>query len=165
VLGRLRVDYCLANRPFGVEWKKVEKEVRDEAEKEGHHGRFGAGLPRVSDGSLLFLMHLLSKLRRPSEGGGRIGIVLNGSPLFTGGAGFAKSDIRKWIIKNDWLEAIGLPTDMILRVGASYRRHLRTPLSGDNEKCDTAHLNLVDSWRAFESLRDPNCPLLSMKGP
>ncbi|MBX7133948.1 MAG: type I restriction-modification system subunit M [Fimbriimonadaceae bacterium] len=113
-------DYGLANPPFGVEWKKVEKEVRDEYEKKGHHGRFGPGLPRVSDGSLLFLMHLLSKMRRPSEGGGRIGIVLNGSPLFTGGAGSGESDIRKWIIENDWLEAIvALPTDMFYNTGIS----------------------------------------------
>jgi type I restriction enzyme M protein len=113
-------DYGLANPPFGVEWKKVEKEVRNEYEKKGHHGRFGAGLPRVSDGSLLFLMHLLSKMRPPIEGGGRIGIVQNGSPLFTGGAGSGESDIRKWIIENDWLEAIvALPTDMFYNTGIS----------------------------------------------
>jgi type I restriction enzyme M protein len=113
-------DYGLANPPFGVEWKKVEKEVRDEYEKKGHHGRFGPGLPRISDGSLLFLMHLLSKMRRPSEGGGRIGIVLNGSPLFTGGAGSGESEIRKWVIENDWLEAIvALPTDMFYNTGIS----------------------------------------------
>jgi len=113
-------DYGLANPPFGVEWKKVEKEVRDEYEKKGHHGRFGPGLPRISDGSLLFLLHLLSKMRRPSDGGGRIGIVHNGSPLFTGAAGSGESDIRKWIIENDWLEAIvALPTDMFYNTGIS----------------------------------------------
>jgi type I restriction enzyme M protein len=112
------VDYGLANPPFGVEWKKVEKEVRDEYEKKGFHGRFGPGLPRISDGSLLFLMHLLSKMQPLREGGGRIGIVLNGSPLFTGGAGSGESDIRKWIIENDWLEAIvALPTDMFYNTG------------------------------------------------
>ncbi|MGO9613133.1 MAG: N-6 DNA methylase [Dissulfurispiraceae bacterium] len=111
-------DYGLANPPFGVEWKKVEDAVRDEYKNKGHHGRFGAGLPRVSDGSLLFLMHLLSKMRTPTQGGGRIGIVLNGSPLFTGGAGSGESDIRKWIIQNDWLELIvALPIDMFYNTG------------------------------------------------
>lgn len=113
-------DYCLSNPPFGVEWKKVEKEVRDEHEKKGYHGRFGPGLPRVSDGSLLFLMHLISKMRPTTQGGGRIGIVLNGSPLFTGGAGSGESDIRKWIIENDWLDCIvALPTDMFYNTGIS----------------------------------------------
>lgn len=111
-------DYGLSNPPFGVEWKKVEKEVRDEAERLGHSGRFGPGLPRISDGSMLFLLHLVSKMRPVSEGGGRFAIVLNGSPLFTGGAGSGESDIRRWIIENDWLEAIvALPTDMFYNTG------------------------------------------------
>ena len=113
-------DYLLSNPPFGVEWRKVEAEVRREHERQGFAGRFGAGLPRVSDGSLLFLMHLLSKMKPAEEGGSRIAIVLNGSPLFTGGAGSGESDIRKWIIENDWLEAIvGLPTDMFYNTGIS----------------------------------------------
>lgn len=113
-------DYCLSNPPFGVEWKKIEKAVRDEHAKKGYAGRFGPGLPRVSDGSLLFLMHLIKKMRPKAEGGGRIGIVLNGSPLFTGGAGSGESEIRKWIIENDWLEAIvALPTDMFYNTGIS----------------------------------------------
>ena len=87
----------LSNPPFGVEWKKVEKEVRKEHESEGFNGRFGPGLPRVSDGSLLFLMHLLSKMRPAQDGGSRFGIVLNGSPLFTGGAGSGESEIRRYI--------------------------------------------------------------------
>jgi len=115
-------DYMLSNPPFGVEWKKVEKDIRKEHEQKGHAGRFGAGLPRVSDGSLLFLMHLCSKMRpydkTKNEGGSRIGIVLNGSPLFTGGAGSGESEIRRWIIENDWLEAIvALPTDMFYNTG------------------------------------------------
>jgi len=110
-------DYMLSNPPFGVEWKKVEDAVRKEAKKK-FEGRFGAGLPRVSDGSLLFLLHLLSKMRPVEQGGSRIGIVFNGSPLFTGGAGSGESDIRKWIIENDWLEAIiALPTDMFYNTG------------------------------------------------
>jgi type I restriction enzyme M protein len=113
-----RFDYMLSNPPFGVEWKKVEKAVRDEHERKGFDGRFGPGLPRVSDGSLLFLLHLLSKMRPANDGGSRIAIVLNGSPLFTGGAGSGESNIRKWIIENDWLEAIvALPTDMFYNTG------------------------------------------------
>jgi type I restriction enzyme M protein len=113
-------DYMLSNPPFGVEWKKVEKEVRKEHENEGFSGRFGPGLPRVSDGSLLFLMHLLSKMRATKDGGSRFGIVLNGSPLFTGGAGSGESEIRRYVLENDLLEAIiGLPTDMFYNTGIS----------------------------------------------
>ena len=82
-----RFDYMLSNPPFGVDWKKIEKDVKDECTIKGYDGRFGPGLPRVSDGSLLFLLHLISKMRDVSDGGARIGIILNGSPLFTGGAG------------------------------------------------------------------------------
>ena len=113
-------DYMLSNPPFGVEWKKIEKEVRKEAETQGFNGRFGPGLPRVSDGSLLFLMHLLSKMRPAREGGSRFGIVLNGSPLFTGGAGSGESEIRRYVMENDLVEAIiGLPTDMFYNTGIS----------------------------------------------
>ncbi len=113
-------DYMLSNPPFGVEWKKIEKEVRKEAETQGFNGRFGPGLPRVSDGSLLFLMHLLSKMRPARDGGSRFGIVLNGSPLFTGGAGSGESEIRRYVLENDLVEAIiGLPTDMFYNTGIS----------------------------------------------
>jgi type I restriction enzyme M protein len=108
----------LSNPPFGVEWKKVEKTVRQEHEQKGFDGRFGPGLPRVSDGSMLFLMHLLSKMRPAQEGGSRFGIVLNGSPLFTGGAGSGESEIRRYVLENDLVEAIvGLPTDMFYNTG------------------------------------------------
>lgn len=111
-------DYMLANPPFGVEWKKVEKEVRKEHESQGFAGRFGPGLPRVSDGSLLFLMHMLSKMRPATEGGCRFGIVLNGSPLFTGGAGSGESEIRRYLLEHDLVEAIiALPTDMFFNTG------------------------------------------------
>ena len=111
-------DYMLANPPFGVEWKKVEKVVRDEHEQRGFAGRFGPGLPRVSDGSLLFLLHMLSKMRPEVEGGCRFGIVLNGSPLFTGGAGSGESEIRRYMLENDLVEAIvALPTDMFFNTG------------------------------------------------
>jgi len=115
-----KFDYMLANPPFGVEWKKVEKEVRKEHEQQGYNGRFGPGLPRVSDGSMLFLLHLLSKMRPAAEGGSRFGIVLNGSPLFTGGAGSGESEIRRYVLENDLCEAIvGLPTDMFYNTGIS----------------------------------------------
>ena len=115
-----KFDYMLANPPFGVEWKKVEKEVRKEHEQQGYNGRFGPGLPRVSDGSMLFLLHLLSKMRPASEGGSRFGIVLNGSPLFTGGAGSGESEIRRYVLENDLCEAIvGLPNDMFYNTGIS----------------------------------------------
>lgn len=111
-------DYCLANPPFGVKWENVQKQVQAEHSQQGFAGRFGAGLPRVGDGSLLFLMHLLSK-RKPIElGGSRIGIVLSGSPLFNGGAGSGESEIRRWILENDWLEAIiALPNDLFYNTG------------------------------------------------
>ncbi|MGR5310957.1 type I restriction-modification system subunit M [Photobacterium damselae] len=122
-------DYMLSNPPFGVDWKKIEGEIKDEHEQKGFNGRFGAGLPRVSDGSLLFLMHLISKMRPVSSqephnvdgsviNGGRIGIILNGSPLFTGGAGSGESEIRRYILEADLLEGIiALPTDMFYNTG------------------------------------------------
>ena len=115
-----KFDYMLSNPPFGVEWKKVEKEIRREYETQGYNGRFGPGLPRVSDGSLLFLLHLISKMRPAKDGGSRFGIVLNGSPLFTGGAGSGESEIRRYVLENDLVEAIiGLPTDMFYNTGIS----------------------------------------------
>ncbi|HCG6559733.1 class I SAM-dependent DNA methyltransferase [Vibrio sp. Vb2110] len=117
-------DYMLSNPPFGVDWKKIEGEIKDEHQQKGFDGRFGAGLPRVSDGSLLFLMHLISKMRDKKNvdnkviDGGRIGIILNGSPLFTGGAGSGESEIRRYILESDLLEAIvALPTDMFYNTG------------------------------------------------
>ena len=119
LLGKL-FDYMLSNPPFGVEWKKIEKEIRREFAEQGFNGRFGPGLPRVSDGSLLFLLHLISKMRPAKDGGSRFGIVLNGSPLFTGGAGSGESEIRRYVLENDLVEAIiGLPTDMFYNTGIS----------------------------------------------
>lgn len=119
-----KFDYMLSNPPFGVDWKKIEGDIKDEHTIKGFDGRFGAGLPRVSDGSLLFLMHLISKMRDVSpsitdhNNGGRIGIILNGSPLFTGGAGSGESEIRRYILESDLLEAIiALPTDMFYNTG------------------------------------------------
>ena len=113
-----KFDYMLSNPPFGVDWKKIEGDISDEHTIKGYDGRFGPGLPRVSDGSLLFLLHLISKLRDVKEGGSRIGIILNGSPLFTGGAGSGESEIRRYILESDLLEAIvALPTDMFYNTG------------------------------------------------
>ena len=114
-----RFDYMLSNPPFGVEWKKIEDEIVKEHEKMGFSGRFGAGLPRISDGAFLFLQHMVSKMR-PENGGARLGIIFNGSPLFSGGAGSGESEIRKWIIENDMLEAmVALPDQLFYNTGIS----------------------------------------------
>jgi len=111
-----RFHYMLSNPPYGVDWKDYERPIREEAGHQGG-GRFAAGLPRKSDGQLLFLQHMLSRMRA-DEVGSRIGIVMNGSPLFSGGAGSGESEIRRWIMENDWLEAIvGLPTQMFYNTG------------------------------------------------
>jgi type I restriction enzyme M protein len=119
-----KFDYMLSNPPFGVEWKKVQKEVEAEHETQGHAGRFGAGLPRINDGSMLFLLHMISKMKpvdpKTGEGGSRLAIVFNGSPLFTGDAGSGESEIRRWIVENDWLEAIvALPDQVFYNTGIS----------------------------------------------
>ncbi|MBN8586505.1 MAG: SAM-dependent DNA methyltransferase [Ignavibacteria bacterium] len=114
-----KFDYMLSNPPYGVEWKKVADEIKAEHEDKGFGGRFGAGLPRINDGSLLFLLHMVSKMK-PSNGGTRMGIVFNGSPLFTGSAGSGESDIRKWVIENDMLETIiALPDQLFYNTGIS----------------------------------------------
>ena len=113
-------DYMLCNPPFGVDWKKYKKQVVDESEKLGFAGRFGAGTPRVSDGSLLFLLHMLARMKAPQDGGSRLGIVFNASPLFTGAAGSGESEVRRWIIENDWLETIvALPDQLFYNTGIS----------------------------------------------
>jgi len=115
-----RFDYMLANPPFGVEWKKVADEVKAEHERKGFDGRFGAGLPRINDGSFLFLQHMISKMKRPEDGGSRLAIVFNGSPLFTGAAGSGESEIRRWILEHDWLEAVvALPDQLFYNTGIS----------------------------------------------
>lgn len=112
-----KFDYMLSNPPFGVDWKKAEKIIKAEYENKGYSGRFGAGLPRINDGSLLFLQHMISKMKKD---GSRIGIVFNGSPLFTGQANSGESNIRQWIIENDWLEAvIAMPDQLFYNTGIS----------------------------------------------
>jgi len=140
-----KFDYMLSNPPFGVDWKKIEKEIKDEHTIKGFDGRFGAGLPRVSDGSLLFLMHLISKLRDGSAGGGRIGIILNGSPLFTGGAGSGESEIRRYILEADLLEAIvALPTDMFYNTGIATYVWLLSNKKADERKGKVQLINGVN---------------------
>jgi type I restriction enzyme M protein len=112
-----KFHYMLSNPPYGVDWKKYQDPIKSEAENLGMEGRFGAGTPRISDGQLLFLQHMISKMR-DDEDGSRIGIVMNGSPLFTGGAQSGESEIRRWMLENDWVEAIvALPTDLFYNTG------------------------------------------------
>lgn len=143
--------YCIANPPFGVDWSKVQDEVRDEHERLGFDGRFGPGLPRKSDGQLLFLMHLISKMRDPADKGTRIAIVHNGSPLFTGAAGSGESEIRRWIIENDWLEAIvALPEQLFYNTGiASYVWVLTNRKSEERE----GKVQLMDAREQWVKMR------------
>ena len=146
-----KFDYGAANPPFGVDWKKVQDTVKSEHERKGFAGRFGPGLPRVSDGSLLFLMHLVSKMRPAADGGGRIGIVLNGSPLFTGDAGSGESEIRRWILDNDLLDAIiALPGDLFYNTGiATY-----VWLLDNHKKADRkGRVQLIDATRMHAKMR------------
>jgi type I restriction enzyme M protein len=144
-------DYLLSNPPFGVEWKSAQKAVTDEHDQRGHAGRFGPGLPRVSDGSLLFLMHLISKMRAPRDGGSRLAMVLNGSPLFTGGAGSGESNIRRWIIENDLLDTIvALPVDMFYNTGISTYIWI---LDNDKPSDRKNKVQLIDGSSMFGKMR------------
>lgn len=146
-------DYFLTNPPFGVDWKKQQKEIQQERDKRGFDGRFGAGLPRVNDGSLLFLQHMVAKFEpvRPAEHkhGSRLAIVFSGSPLFTGGAGSGESDIRKWIIENDWLEAIiALPEQMFYNTGIGTYVWIVTNRKEKRRKGKIQLLDARDVWTA-----------------
>ena len=145
-----RFDYMLSNPPFGVEWKKVEKIVRAEHERQGFDGRFGPGLPRVSDGSMLFLLHLVAKMSPVvnGEGGSRFGIVLNGSPLFTGGAGSGESEIRRYLLENDLVEAIiGLPTDMFYNTGIATYVWIVSNKKPDDRRGQVQLIDASSFWR------------------
>lgn len=146
-----KFDYMLSNPPFGVEWKKVEKFIKDEAVNLGFAGRFGAGAPRISDGSLLFLQHMISKMNAPKDGGSRIAIVFNGSPLFTGDAGSGESEIRRWIIEHDLLEAIvALPDQLFYNTGISTYIWVLTNRKTDRRK---GKIRLVNGVSYFEKMR------------
>jgi type I restriction enzyme M protein len=151
LLAASHFDFMLSNPPFGVEWKKVQKQVTEEHKVKGFDGRFGPGLPRVSDGSLLFLLHLVSKMRDPREGGSRIGIILNGSPLFTGGAGSGESEIRRYLLQNDLVEAIvALPTDMFYNTGiATYVWILSNRKLPERQ----GKVQLIDGTQHFSKMR------------
>jgi type I restriction enzyme M protein len=149
--GGQKFDYMLSNPPFGVEWKKVEKAVRKEHEEKGFDGRFGPGLPRVSDGSMLFLLHLVSKMRPAVDGGSRFGIVLNGSPLFTGGAGSGESEIRRYLLENDLVEAIvALPTDMFYNTGIATYVWV---VSNRKERDRQGYVQLIDAGSFWQKMR------------
>ena len=146
-----KFDYMLSNPPFGVEWKKVEKVVRKEYDDKGFDGRFGPGLPRVSDGSMLFLLHLVSKMRPAVDGGSRFGIVLNGSPLFTGGAGSGESEIRRYLLENDLVEAIvALPTDMFYNTGIATYVWV---VSNKKEHDRKGFVQLIDAGSFWQKMR------------
>ncbi len=144
-------DYMLANPPFGVEWKPEENFIRRESEEEGFGGRFGAGLPRINDGSFLFLQHMMSKMKDAKGGGTRLAIVFNGSPLFTGGAGSGESEIRRWIIENDRLEAVvALPDQLFYNTGISTYLWIVT---NRKEKSRRGKIQLVDGTGFFKKMR------------
>jgi len=144
-------DYMLANPPFGVEWKPQQAKIKREHEEEGYGGRYGPGLPRISDGSLLFLMHMISKMKPVKDGGTRLAIVFNGSPLFTGSAGSGESEIRKWIIENDWLEAIvALPDQLFYNTGISTYLWIVTNRKEQHRK---GKIQLVNATSFFKKMR------------
>jgi len=146
-----RFDYLLANPPFGVEWKMVADVIKAEAETKGFNGRFGAGLPRINDGSFLFLQHMISKMKPPEEGGSRLAIVFNGSPLFTGGAGSGESEIRRWIIENDWLEAVvALPDQLFYNTGISTYFWIVTNRKSEERR---GKIQLVDARESWVKMR------------
>ncbi|MDD2318013.1 MAG: class I SAM-dependent DNA methyltransferase [Desulfobacterales bacterium] len=159
---RHKFDYMLANPPFGVEWKPEADFIKREHEEQGFGGRFGAGLPRINDGSLLFIMHMISKMkpaccdehgagRDPKEGGTRLGIVFNGSPLFTGAAGSGESEIRRWIIENDWLEAIvALPDQLFYNTGIYTYLWIVTNRKKPGRR---GKIQLVDGTKFFKKMR------------
>ncbi len=153
-LDDFQFDYMLSNPPFGVDWKNAEKRIRDEAENRGWAGRFGAGLPPISDGSLLFLQQMIAKMKRREDGGSRMAIVFNGSPLFSGGADSGTSNIRRWIIERDMLEAIvALPDQLFYNTGISTYIWVVTDRKDAERK---GKIQLVNaSGAAFEDKENP----------
>jgi type I restriction enzyme M protein len=149
-LGSRTFDYQCANPPYGKDWKSDESAVQAEADR-GYAGRFGAGLPRISDGQMLFLQHMLTRMKDPKEGGGRVAIVMNGSPLFTGEAGSGESEIRRWILENDWLDAIiALPDQLFYNTGISTYIWL---LTNRKEKRRKRKVQLIDATSSWAPMR------------
>ena len=146
-----RFHYGLSNPPFGKKWEKDKSAVEKE-HKLGELGRFGPGLPRINDGSMLFLMHLASKLELPNNGGGRAAIVLSGSPLFNGGAGSGESEIRRWLLENDLVEAIiALPTDIFFRTNIATYLWILSNKKTDNRKGKVQLINATDLWTSIKN--------------
>lgn len=150
-----RFDYVISNPPFGVDWKKQQSEITRQYEKLGFNGRFGAGLPRVNDGALLFIQHMISKFELVDEAnnkyGSRLAIVFSGSPLFTGGAGSGESNIRRWIIEKDWLEAIvALPEQMFYNTGIGTYIWIVTNRKEQKKK---GKIQLVDAREYYVPMR------------
>lgn len=150
-----RFDYLIANPPFGVDWKRQQSEITREHEKQGYAGRFGAGLPRVNDGALLFLQHMISKFEPVNEvakkHGSRLAVVFSGSPLFTGGAGSGESNIRRWIIESDWLEAVvALPEQMFYNTGIGTYIWI---ITNRKEKQRRGKIQLVDARDYYLPMR------------
>lgn len=145
-----KFHYGLANPPFGIKWEKDKPSVDKEHKEMGYAGRFGPGLPRVSDGSMLFLLHLVSKMELPEHGGGRVGIVLSGSPLFTGDAGSGESEIRRWLLEKDLVEAIvALPTDMFFNTGIGTYIWVLTNKKAAHRVNQVQLINLADTWTSM----------------
>ncbi len=146
-----KFDYMLANPPFGVEWKPESDFIKKQHDELGYGGRFGAGLPRINDGSFLFLQHMISKMVKPEDGGTRLAIVFNGSPLFTGSAGSGESEIRRWIIENDWLETIiALPDQLFYNTGISTYVWIVTNRKSSQRK---GKVQLIDGSSYFSKMR------------
>ncbi|WP_270807791.1 type I restriction-modification system subunit M [Aeromonas sp. QDB25] len=152
-------DYMLANPPFGVEWKQQQRYIQHERDNLGYQGRFGAGTPRINDGALLFLQHMIDKMRPASAGGSRIGIVFNGSPLFTGDAGGGESEIRRWIIENDWLEVIvAMPDQLFYNTGISTYIWVLTNNKEPHRKGKVQLIDARNHWVPMEkSLGNKRC--------
>lgn len=146
-----RFHYCLSNPPFGKKWEKDQEAVLREAREKGFEGRFGAGTPRVSDGSMLFLQHLVDKMEIPEKGGGRAAIILSGSPLFTGSAGQGESEIRRWLLENDLIETIvALPNDIFFRTGIGTYIWI---LSNKKAKARKGKVQLIDATAIHSPMR------------
>ncbi|WP_223955109.1 HsdM family class I SAM-dependent methyltransferase, partial [Aeromonas caviae] len=146
-----RFHYCLSNPPFGKKWEKDKTAVEAE-HKKGELGRFGPGLPKISDGSMLFLMHLASKLELPINGGGRAAIVLSGSPLFNGGAASGESEIRRWLLEDDLIEAIvALPTDLFFRTNIATYLWILSNKKPQERKGKVQLINATDLWTSIRN--------------
>ena len=147
-------DYMITNPPYGKDWKMDEAAVKAEAER-GNAGRFGVGTPRISDGQLLFLQHLLAHMKKPSEGGSRIAIIMNGSPLFTGGAGSGESEIRRWVLENDWLEAlVALPEQLFYNTGIATYVWVLSNRKAQERKGKVLLIDATSFWIKRKSLGD-----------